>query len=84
MNSFEHLLQQWREQLAGNPKPVGLPKADFLERYQQHLSQEDLAKLNQLPDTTVFYPTSVDVDETASTETLLTCTCTFQFDKTLG
>ena len=61
------------------PTPVGMAKADFLAYLQPYISAEDTARIRALPDTTVFWPSSID-DGVESTADTVSVTMHFTFD----
>ncbi len=63
------------------PTPVGMAKADFLANLQPYISAEDTARIRALPDTTVFWPSSIgDVVESTADTVSVTMTMHFTFD----
>ena len=75
INSF---VREWQELAAGvtaSAASAGMSKADFLAHYGPYLSEEDAARVRVMPDTTVFWPSSVD--EVDSDTTPATFSVTF-------
>lgn len=61
------------------PTPVGMAKADLLAYLQPYISAEDTARIRALPDTTVFWPSSIG-DVAESTADTVSVTMHFTFD----
>lgn len=61
-------------------KEYGVAKDDFLERMKEFLSPEDLERIQQMPDNTYFWPTSMgDAQDTA--DTMVTVPVTFEYER---
>jgi hypothetical protein len=63
-------------------KEYGIRKAVFLERMSEFLTPEVVEQIQQMPDDTYFWPTSVGDFAAGSTEELVTIAATFEYERT--